>query len=287
MTRFADDLFDDLMREHGPALAGMTVPTAAKRRLATRPVLLTAGAGGLAVAATVGTLTIGGAAPAYAVTPHSDGTVTLAVYQQPGIAQANAKLHNLGERVVVLPVKAGCPSINSLRPPRVPAHQISVEASGTATTSGGSSVTVNARGVPAGDILVVGVSTITARQGQVAGPGKVTSGGQVSGSAPGHAAAGSPAPGAVFSLGASRLTSMPVPSCISIPAVSASSLPPAGGAGSPAHCTRSTGPVTALPSPAQEGGSKSGSKVSGGCTVIGKAPGVAPAVAGVPAHGNG
>src|ERR1700761_4589248 len=130
MTRFSDDLFDDLMREHGPALTGMTVRTAPKRHLAARPVLLTAGAGGLAVAATVGTLVAGGAAPAYAVTPHNDGTVTLAVYQQPGIAAANVKLHALGERVVVLPVKAGCPSIDSLRPPRVPAHQISVQAKG-------------------------------------------------------------------------------------------------------------------------------------------------------------
>jgi hypothetical protein len=222
MTRFADDLFDDLMREHGPALAGMAVRTAPKRHIATRPVLLTAGAGSLAVAATVGTLVAGGAAPAYAVTPNSDGTVTLAVYQQPGIAQANAKLHTLGERVIVLPVKSGCPSINSLRPPRVPAHRVSVETSGSASTSGGASVTVNAQGVPAGDILVVGVSTVTTGNGKFTGPGKATSG-QVSGSGQAHAPAGSPAPGAVFSLGASKLTSGPVPSCVSIPA------PPANG----------------------------------------------------------
>src|ERR1700760_5000791 len=106
MTRFSDDLFDDLMREHGPALTGMTVRTAPKRHLATRPVLLTAGAGGVAGAGTAGAPAARSAASAYAVTPHNDGTVTLAVYQQPGIAQANAKLQALGDRVVVLPVKA-------------------------------------------------------------------------------------------------------------------------------------------------------------------------------------
>src|ERR1700759_2817309 len=102
MTRFSDDLFDDLMREHGPALTGMTVRTAPKRHLATRPVLLTAGALGLRArrargppAATVGAPVAGSAASAYAVTPHNDGTVTLAVYQQPGIAQANPKLQAL------------------------------------------------------------------------------------------------------------------------------------------------------------------------------------------------
>ena len=156
MTRFADQLFDDLMREHGPALAarqGARRPR--KRHLAARPVLLTAGAGGLAVAAAVGTLVAGGGTPAYAVTTHPDGTVTLAVYQQSGIAGANAKLHQLGDRVVVVPVRPGCPSIDSLPAPGVPAkpdHQCE------ASASSGGSVTVDAQGVPAGDILVLGFS---------------------------------------------------------------------------------------------------------------------------------
>ncbi len=85
MTRFADQLFDDLMREHGSALAHTRVPAAPKRHLAARPVLLTAGAGGLAVAATVGTLlATGGGTPAYAVTTHPDGTVTLRSTSSPG-----------------------------------------------------------------------------------------------------------------------------------------------------------------------------------------------------------
>lgn len=280
MTRFADELFDDLMREHGPALTSMTVPAAPKRRLATRPVLLTAGAGGLAAAAAIGTLAAGGGTPAYAVTPHSNGTVTLAVYEQPGIAQANAKLNALGERVVVLPVKAGCPSINSLRPPRVPAHRISVETSGSVSTAGGPSVTVNAQGVPAGDILVVGVATMTAGNRQNSGPGKVTSG-YGSGSVPGHAAAGSPAPGAVFNFGASKLTSGPVPSCISIPAPSAGALPPAGST----TCVHGSAPAGSPPSTTRTGAdsAKPGTKMSGSCSGAGKA-GATPAEAGSATH---
>jgi hypothetical protein len=51
------------------------------------------------------------------------------------------------------------------------------------------SVTVNAKGIPAGDILVVGVETNA------------------------HAASGT-----TYSMGASRLTSPPAPSCVSLPA---------------------------------------------------------------------
>ncbi len=151
MTRFADQLFDDLMREHASTLAHTKVPAARKRHAATRPVLLTAGAGGVAVAATVGSLlATGGGTPAYAVTANSDGTVTLAVYQESGIAGVNAQLRRLGDdRVVVVPVEAGCPSLSSLPAPRVPAREIIVQGSGP----GIGTITVGA--VPAGDILLV------------------------------------------------------------------------------------------------------------------------------------
>jgi hypothetical protein len=154
MTKFSDQLFDDLMREHGPLLANTKVP-AAPRRLAVRPVLVAVGAGGAAAAATVGTLLAGGGTPAYAaVTPHPDGTVTLAVYQQRGIAQANAKLHVLGDdRVVVVPAESGCTSISSLPTPAVAASGF-VQVQGSVSNG---SVTVNAHGIPAGDILVVGI----------------------------------------------------------------------------------------------------------------------------------
>jgi len=225
MTRFADQLFDDLMREHGQALARTTVPAAPKRHLATRPVLLTAGAGGLAAVAAVGTLVAGGGTPAYAVTTHPDGTVTLAVYQTSGIAGANSKLHQLGDRVVVVPVRPGCRSIDSLPDPGVPAKDISLQV----RASTGGSVTVDAHGVPAGDILVLGLSS-TDGKFQFSLPGSANGqAGQASGSSKSTATAAGPGAGPGVGFGtASKLTSGPAPSCVSIPAP-----PKHGGSGGP------------------------------------------------------
>lgn len=235
MTRFADQLFDDLMREHGEALAQAPVPVAPRRHLTARPVLLTAGAGGVAVAAAVGTLVAGGGTPAYAVTAHPDGTVTLAVYQASGIAGANSKLHQLGDRVVVVPVKPGCPSINSLPAPRVPAKQISAEASG----SSDGSVTVDAQGVPSGDILVLAFEGDGRFQFSMQESTSQSDGGRPAASSHAqavfsHSPIYVPTPGMrmpmVYGI-ASKLTSGPVPSCISFPAVHAPGVP--GGPGAP------------------------------------------------------
>lgn len=251
MTRFTDQLFDDLMREHAPTLASTRVAPTPKRHLATRPVLLTAGAGGLAVAATVGTLVASGGTPAYAVTTHPDGTVTLAVYKQSGIAQVNAKLRALGDRVVVVPVGSGCPSITSLPAPAVPAKQISVEASG----SSDGPVTVAAQGVPAEDILVVAFETITSGQfsmqettttanGQVhrSGGGSASGSGQtqLSTSGQAHGTGGGQRFAATF--GSSKLTSGPALSCVSVPSLPANGGPGGarvgGSGGGPATVTR-------------------------------------------------
>jgi hypothetical protein len=191
MSKFADQLLDDLMREHGSTLALTRPPTVTKRRAVSGRALLATGAGGVAVAATVGVLVAGGGTPAYAVTTHPDGTVTLEVYQESGIAGANARLRQLDDgQVVVVPVEPGCPSLGSLPAPAVqPNGHIDVS---TAHSQDGS-VSVNAKGIPAGDILVIGFET-------------TASGG----------------------LGGGGLTSPPAPSCISLP-----SPPPGnGGSGS-------------------------------------------------------
>jgi hypothetical protein len=153
MTKFADQLYDDLMRQHGSLLADTRPPATSRRHIAPRRVLLVAGAGGLAAAATVASLAVGGGSPAYALTTNSDGTITLAVYQASGIAQANAKLHQLGDDVVVVPIRPGCP------PPRPPA----VSPKGKLVSLGvgrsrNGSITLTGH-APAGDIIVVGVET--------------------------------------------------------------------------------------------------------------------------------
>ena len=202
MTKFADQLFDDLMREHGSTLSHIRPPVPQKRHVPGHWTLLVAGAGTAAVAAAVaGTLVagtgipahVGGGTPAYAVTRNPDGTVTLAVYKTSGIAGANARLHQLGDnQVVIVPVGAGCPSLRSLPAPAVPlSGHLTVHAGSNATGGG---ITVNAEGIPAGDILVVGAVTSTS--------GKTTT----------------------TEMG-SKLTSPPAPSCVSMPAPP----PPPGG----------------------------------------------------------
>ena len=193
MTKFADQLFDDLIREHGPALARIR-PPAPRRPIASRRTLLAAGTGFAAVAATAGgLLASGGGTPAYALTTHPNGTVTLDVYTESGIAGINAKLHQLGDdQVVVVPVGPGCPSLGSLPAPAVPPDgRITVQTGGSVN---GNSVTVNATGIPAGDILVVGFER-TEHDGIYA------------------------------RLGGAKLTVPPAPSCVSMPA------PPPGGSG--------------------------------------------------------
>jgi hypothetical protein len=152
MTKFEDQLYDDLMRAHGHALARTTVPASPKHRVTRRRTLLAAGGALAAAAAIAGTLVAGGGTPAYAVTKNPDGSVTVAVYQESGIAGANARLKQLGDsQVVVVPIVAGCPA------PKAPAvspkgHRISM--GGSASKDG--SVTFTATGIPAGDIVVVG-----------------------------------------------------------------------------------------------------------------------------------
>ena len=119
------------------------------------------------------------------------------MYKKSGIAGANAKLHELGDsQVYVVPVEAGCPSISSLPAPAVPLNgkHLSIQSGRTI----GGPVTVNAQGIPAGDILVVGFDT--------------TVNGRT-----------------ITSFGAGKLTSAPPPSCVSLPAPPAPPAPPGSG----------------------------------------------------------
>ena len=190
MTRFADDLFDDLMREHGPKLAHTeltyteltyTGPPAPRRHIATRRTLLAGGATCAAVAATAGALTAGGATPAFAVTTNHDGSVTVAVYQKSGVAGANARLRQLGDRVVVVPIEPGCP-----RPAPPVVSPKGREINTAIGRSSDGSVTVNAHGIPAGDIMIIGFQTTTTAHSRTGG-------------------------------GIAEITSPPAPTCISAP----------------------------------------------------------------------
>jgi|HubBroStandDraft_2_1064218.scaffolds.fasta_scaffold256115_2 hypothetical protein len=182
MTKFEDQLFTDLMKEYRPVLQRLERPvaTARARRVPARRAAWLAGVA-TAGAAAAGVLLLGGGTPAYAVTQHPDGTVTVSIAGPAGVRPANVRLRVLGDPVVVVPVGPGCPSVASLPKPQVtPSGTISVGGSDS-----GGTLTVDAHGVPAGDTMIIAASTL---------------------------------PGGGTQLGAA-LISGPAPSCVSLPAI--------------------------------------------------------------------
>jgi hypothetical protein len=170
MTKFEDQLFADLMTEHRTALDGL--PHLPAWRVQPRAAWLTGAAtAGVGAAAAAGVMLAGGGSPAYAVTQHPNGTVTLSVASKAGIGPANTQLHVLGDPVVVVPVGAGCPSISSLptvQPTPGDPMSGSVSASGTAgsgSASSTNSITIDLQGVPAGATAIVAYTTLA--DGQV------------------------------------------------------------------------------------------------------------------------
>jgi hypothetical protein len=194
MTKFEDQLFAQLMAEHGHQLRAVERPAPARRRVR-RPVWLAAGAVGAVAAVTAAVMALGSAPAmaAYSVTQH-DGTVSVSVYNASGVAGANAALRRLRARVVVVPVRPGCPPIGSLPRPH-PAPHPAVSVGARVGKNGHRSVSVNIKGsIPAGDLMILAFS-------------------------------GSPRSGSV---GAGGIITGPVPSCVSLPHAPSD----AGGAGS-------------------------------------------------------
>jgi len=151
MTKFADELFSDLMSEHGSALATARPPV---RRAVARPVWLAAGVVGMAGAITAAVTVFSGGTPAYAVTDNGDGTVSISISQLSGVDGANLKLRSMGDRIAVVPVRDGCPAFDSL--PMV--HpDVPTEIAGATVNTRRGTITVNARGIPKGETALVAV----------------------------------------------------------------------------------------------------------------------------------
>lgn len=178
MTNFSDQLFTDLMREHAATLQRTELPASSAGHWSIkRGAWLAGGAGTLAAGVTASLAAFGGgAAQAFAVTPHPDGTVTVSISDLSGISGANARLQDLGDRVVVVPVRAGCPSIWSL-PRKVSnsdmraLHQtVTVRSGGsvgildpygswaTAGPKGNGTITIDPHGIPRGNVEVLAVT---------------------------------------------------------------------------------------------------------------------------------
>ena len=179
MTMFEDRLLGQLVAEHGDRQRAPQRPAPARRRVR-RPVWLAAGAADAVAAVAAAVMTLG-SAPAYAaysVTRH-DGTLSVSVSRPSGLAGANMTLHAMGARVVVVPVRPGCPPIASLPRPQ-PAPHPSVSVGARVSKNGHRSVTVKVwgkGGIPKGDTMVLAFSD---------GPGheSVGAGGIITGHAP-------------------------------------------------------------------------------------------------------
>ena len=99
MSKFTDHLWSDLAREHGPALAQADRPRSGLARLR-RPRILAGGTLGMAGAVTALVLALGGsaAAPAFAITKSSDGSVLVKLnyLKDLNLPQVNRRLTEMG-----------------------------------------------------------------------------------------------------------------------------------------------------------------------------------------------
>lgn len=164
MNRFEDQLWSELMHEHGEEVRGAPQATAALaasvtatssaiargplRRGPRHPALLTGTAlssAGLA-SAIVLALSATGSPPAYAVTENSDGTVTVTLRDLSAIPALNAKFAQEGINVKAVPLTADCPTT-------APIQSLAAHPAGA---SGGTwAITINPGQIPRGDAGVL------------------------------------------------------------------------------------------------------------------------------------
>ena len=151
MTKFTDNLWRDLVREHGPALLEADRPEPRRTRVLRRPRVLAGSSLGLAGVGAALVLALGGstAAPAWAVTKSNDGVVQVELNYttNQNLGQANAKLASMGLHEAV--------SIEMAR--------------GAATTSGAVSCSMGAGANTPVKVLVGQDGTETIAAGQSAG----------------------------------------------------------------------------------------------------------------------
>jgi hypothetical protein len=100
MSKYTDQLWRDLVREHGATLAHADRPAPGRASLLRRPRVLAGSTLGLAGVGTALVLVLGAASstPAYAITTNGDGSVLVTINQNSALPQANAKLAAMGIR---------------------------------------------------------------------------------------------------------------------------------------------------------------------------------------------
>lgn len=111
MTEFEDALWERLVDEHGADAVSLS----ATRKGGQRRLLVGGGAAALAAvsATVVGFVATGGATPAYAMTQNADGSVTVTINDlATAVPALNAKFKQMGIDETVIPVEAGCTTVN-------------------------------------------------------------------------------------------------------------------------------------------------------------------------------
>lgn len=155
MSSFEDRLWSELASTHGRALVIETLVPARRRSAAAR--LLAAAAVVLAALVAGATLWLSGGAgePAYAVTQHRDGTVTVTILRLVGVQGADARLAALGVPVRTAAFEPRCSTLpTAFRVARVPPSLID-RIRRIHGGPGNAAVTVSPEAIPAGDTLLL------------------------------------------------------------------------------------------------------------------------------------
>src|ERR1700760_3883683 len=98
MTRFTDNLWRDLVREHGVKLANARRRARGRAAILKRPRVLAGSTLALAGGSTAIALALSaaGSTPAFAVSTNANGSVLVTISQKENIVQADAKLTEMG-----------------------------------------------------------------------------------------------------------------------------------------------------------------------------------------------
>ncbi len=175
MSKFEDNLWREVMHDHGDRLAGTPAPTGAGRRRGRRLVAGTTVA--LAGAGTALALVLSAASspPAFAVSRNSDGTVHVWIRRVQAIAGLNARLAQLNVPVRAVAVTASCAPVPSAVTSRGgvvgPMHLVTSAPVAQAVVN----ARVDPRRIPRGQTLVIAAQAV-GRTARLVGSGTVAHG---------------------------------------------------------------------------------------------------------------
>ena len=146
MSKFEDNLWIQLERDHAPALLQAV---ATQRRLRTRRwVGAAASVVVMGATAVIAPVYFGGTPPAYAVVDNPDGSVTLTIHEVRRFEEATAKLRDRGIPAIAVPLRQNCAETG--RGLELPLAAVDFE-----FTAGASKITINPDRIPADATVVL------------------------------------------------------------------------------------------------------------------------------------